>query len=117
MRFAFTSTLIIMAGLTASGSGFVINTFSGTNCGNTVQTDVNIWDNTCATWPNGFKSFKITTWGGSRQKAYFFAPDGCGDLTSTIGQGYVDSTTRDFTIGRCYHFNDASANAVASYSA
>jgi hypothetical protein len=117
MHLSITSTIAIMASLTASGSAFVIDTFSGTNCDNSVQKDVNIWDNTCATWPEGFKSFKITTWGGGRQKAYFFAPDGCGDLTSTIGQGYVDSTTHDFAIGWCYNFNDASANAIASYSA
>ncbi|KAF2829278.1 hypothetical protein CC86DRAFT_403924 [Ophiobolus disseminans] len=75
MRFTLTSAVAIMAGFAASGSAFVINTYSDLNCGSGVQNDVNTWDNTCATWPDGFKSFKITTWGGSHQKAYFFAPD------------------------------------------
>ncbi|KAE8374168.1 hypothetical protein BDV26DRAFT_284490 [Aspergillus bertholletiae] len=103
-----------MAGLAASGSAFVIDTFSDTNCGDSVQTGVNIWDNTCATWPNGFRSFKITVWGGNRQYGYFFAPDNCGSLPGAIDRGYVDSTTHDFTLGKCYSFNGASANAIAS---
>ncbi|UPX20290.1 uncharacterized protein EKO05_0010527 [Ascochyta rabiei] len=99
----------------ASGSAFVIDTYSGTNCNNIVQNSVNTWDNTCATWPEGFKSFKITTWGGSHQYAYFFSPDNCGSLPDAINQGYVDSTTSDFKLNKCYSFNDASANAIASY--
>ncbi|KAF2688320.1 hypothetical protein K458DRAFT_384504 [Lentithecium fluviatile CBS 122367] len=116
MRFSVTSAIAIIAGLTASGSAFVIDTFSGTNCDVVVQTGVNIWDNTCATWPEGFRSFKITVWGGSHQYAYFFAPDNCGSLPGAIGQGYVDSTTNNFRLGDCYHFNGASANAIASYA-
>ncbi|KAH6868503.1 hypothetical protein BKA58DRAFT_196056 [Alternaria rosae] len=116
MRFSATSTIAIMAGLAASGTAFVIDTFSGRDCGGNVQQNVNIWDNTCATWPEGFGSFKITTWGGSHQYAYFFAPDNCGYLPGAIGVGYVDSSTNDFVQGRCYNFNGASANAIASYS-
>ncbi|KAK7040525.1 hypothetical protein R3P38DRAFT_3180312 [Favolaschia claudopus] len=85
-------------------------------CANSVQSGVNIYDNTCATWPNAFKSFKITTFGGSHQKGYFFAPDNCGSLPGALRSGYVDSTTHDFVLGNCYNFNDAAANAVASYA-
>ncbi|GMF71461.1 hypothetical protein F9C07_5870 [Aspergillus flavus] len=114
MRFSITA-VAIMAGLSASGSAFVMDTYSDTNCGDSVQSGVNTWDNTCATWPKGFKSFKITTWGGNRQLAYFFAPDNCGSLPGAIRHGYVDSTTKDFKLGQCYHFDGASANAIASY--
>jgi hypothetical protein len=117
MRFSVTSAVAIIAGLTVGGSAFVIDTFSGNDCGGSRLQEVNIWDNTCASWPTGFGSFKITTWGGSHQKAYFFAPDGCGSLPGNIKSGYVDSSTNDFAMGRCYGFNGASANAIASYSA
>lgn len=112
MRFTIASTLAVMA----TTSAFVIDTYSGTNCGTLVESDVNIWDNTCATWPKGFGSFKIRVWGGSHQYAYFFAPDNCGSLPGAIGQGYVDSTTKDFDLNKCYSFNGGSANAVASYA-
>ena len=116
MRFSITSTVAIMAGLTATGSAFVIDTFSDTNCGSAVQTGVNIWDNTCATWPEGFGSFKIRVWGGIHQRGYFFAPDNCGSLPGAIGQGYVDSTTFDYALGGCNNFGGAVANAAASYA-
>ncbi|CAG8949770.1 hypothetical protein HYFRA_00004093 [Hymenoscyphus fraxineus] len=116
MRFSITSSFAIMAGLTVTGSAFVMDTFSDTNCGNGVQQGVNVWDNTCATWPDAFKSYRITTWGGSHQKAYFFAPDNCGSLPGSIRQGWVDSSTPDYQIGNCYNFNDAVANAVSSYA-
>ncbi|CAO2649199.1 Nn.00g101480.m01.CDS01 [Neocucurbitaria sp. VM-36] len=116
MRFSITSAVAIMVGLTASGSAFVIDTFGGTNCDGVVETGVNIWDNTCATWPNGFRSFKITVWGGNHQMAYFFAPDNCGSLPGAIKKGYVDSTTYDFKLGDCYNFGGAAANAIASYA-
>ncbi|KAB8272515.1 hypothetical protein BDV30DRAFT_239401 [Aspergillus minisclerotigenes] len=112
MRFSITSAVAIMA---ATGSAFVLDTYSDTNCGDKVQSGVNVWDNTCATWPKGFKSFKITTWGGNQQIAYFFAPDNCGSLPGSIKNGYVDSTTKDFKLGQCVSFSGASANAISSY--
>lgn len=115
MRFSLTSTVVIMAGLTIGGSAFVINTFSGTNCRGVVERDVNIWDDTCAAWPKGFRSYKITTWGGRHQYAYFFAPGECRSRSGAIGQGYVDSTTFDFELNHCYDFDGATANAIGSY--
>ncbi|KAF2660522.1 hypothetical protein K491DRAFT_674745 [Lophiostoma macrostomum CBS 122681] len=116
MRFSMISATAIMAGLTATGSAFVIDTFSDTTCGGSVQTSVNTWDNTCATWPKAFKSFRVTTWGGSHQVGYFFAPDNCGSLPGALFNGYVDSSTHDLDQTTCFHFNGAAANAVASYA-
>ncbi|KAE8137944.1 hypothetical protein BDV38DRAFT_245926 [Aspergillus pseudotamarii] len=116
MRFSIASAVTVLAGLTTSASAFVMTTYSDMHCKDTVQ-DVNVWDSTCATWPKGFKSFKITTWGGTHQRAYFFAPGNCGDLFTAIGKGYVDSTTKDFELGGCYNFDNTAINAIASYSA
>lgn len=116
MKFSVTSSLIAITALNAGTTAFVIDTFGDSNCGQGNQNGVNIWDNTCATWPNGFKSFKITTWGGSHQMAYFFAPGNCGSLPNNIKKGYVDSTTYDFRLNECVSFNGAAANAIASYS-
>ncbi|KAI4916226.1 hypothetical protein J4E85_010314 [Alternaria conjuncta] len=115
MRFSIASTTAVMVALAASGTAFVIDTFGDRHCGGNVQQTVNIWDDTCAAWPQGFGSFRITTWGGNHQFAYFFAPDSCGNPSGAIGSGYVDSTTFDYAQGRCYNFNGASANAIASY--
>lgn len=60
MRFSLTTALALVAALAGSSSAFVIDTYSDLNCGSVVQTGVNIWDNTCATWPDSFKSFRIT---------------------------------------------------------
>ncbi|KAL4811079.1 hypothetical protein BDV18DRAFT_155692 [Aspergillus unguis] len=113
----FTTAIAIMAGLSATGSAFVIDTFSDTDCKDSVQTSVNIWDNSCATWPKGFKSFKIKTWGGSHQMGYFFPAGDCGNLLGTVTQGYVDSSTHEFKMGDCYDADDSDMNAIASYSA
>lgn len=115
MKLSVTSFLAAMAALSASSSAFVIDTYGTTDCQSSVETGVNTWDNSCATWPKGFKSFKITTWGGPHQMAYFFSPGGCGSLPDAIKKGYVDSTTYDFKLNTCYSFNGASANAIASY--
>jgi hypothetical protein len=117
MHISLTTFVATMAALTISGSAFVIDTYSGTGCdGNVVQTGVNIWDNTCATWPEGFRSYRIKVWGGSHQYAYFFAPDNCGSLPGAIDQGYVDSTTYDFKLDECQSLGGAVANAIASYA-
>lgn len=115
MRF-FTTTVAIMAGLTATGTAFVIDTYSDDNCGDVVQEGVNIWDNSCATGADGFRSFKIKTWGGKRQKGYFFTAGGCGSLPDAIGKGYVDSSTHDYKLGECESHDGANVNAIASYS-
>ncbi|PKY02832.1 hypothetical protein P168DRAFT_283575 [Aspergillus campestris IBT 28561] len=113
MRF-FTTTVAIMAGLSASGSAFVIHTYSDEKCEKAVQKDVNIWDSSCADWIDGFKSFKIKTWGGKHQKAYFFAQGGCSSLPGAIDSGYVDSSTHDYKLGECNSYGDTSVNAVNS---
>lgn len=111
-------TTTLLAALTAAttATAFVIETYTDGSC-NDYSQRVNIWDSTCATWPSGFSSFKIRTWGGRHQKAYFFAPNNCGSLPDAIQRGYVDSTTKDYELGTCYDFDGASANAISSYRA
>ncbi|KAH6614946.1 hypothetical protein C7974DRAFT_427933 [Boeremia exigua] len=86
MHISTPSLLALLATLTPS-TAFVIDTYSTQSCSTAVQTRVNTWDNTCATWPRGFKSFRIRTWGGRAQRAYFFAPNNCGSLPDAIGKG------------------------------
>ncbi|KAF1975803.1 hypothetical protein BU23DRAFT_579021 [Bimuria novae-zelandiae CBS 107.79] len=112
--FSVVATLSVMAGLAAPGVAFVMDTYTDSNCNDYGQ-NVNVWDNTCADWPNAFKSFKITTWGGNHQHGWWFAPDNCGSLPGSIKNGYVDSTTFDFKIGECVSLGDNVANAVASW--
>ncbi|KAJ4986884.1 hypothetical protein SVAN01_07562 [Stagonosporopsis vannaccii] len=115
MHFPTPSLLALAAVFASHTTAFVIDTYSDTACSTSVQRSVNIWDNTCATWPKGFKSFKITTWGGKHQYGYFFSPGNCGSLPDAIRGGYVDSGSNAFKLETCYDFDDASANAIASY--
>ncbi|KAF2727702.1 hypothetical protein EJ04DRAFT_570152 [Polyplosphaeria fusca] len=110
----FTSAIAILSAVAGLGTAFKLETFSDDSCNDKNQ-NVNVWDNTCADWPSGFKSYKITTWGGNRQYAYFFGPDNCGSLPGAIIGGYVDRTTKDYELDTCYTLGGASANAIASY--
>jgi hypothetical protein len=88
----FPSTLTTLAtalAVTSQGSAFVMDVFNSEDCTGESRS-VNVWDNTCATWMGGFKSFKPTTYGGIHQKAYFFIPGNCGDLLTAYGTFWVD---------------------------
>jgi hypothetical protein len=111
----FISTAVVLSAIATLGSSFVMETYSDDNCVNPVQ-NVNVWDHTCAEWPDAFRSMRIVTWGGRAQKGYFFAANNCGDLPGTIREMWVDWTSGN-QLNHCYNFNGATANAVASYAA
>lgn len=63
---------------------------------------------------DGFGSFKVTTYGGTQQEAYFFTPNNCGDLINTIGSNWVDGG--GYQIGECISFGAGHvATAASSY--
>ncbi|KAF2651501.1 hypothetical protein K491DRAFT_665433 [Lophiostoma macrostomum CBS 122681] len=113
MRFTITTVVAIMATLAPSSTAFRIQTYSDTGCGSPLQ-NVNIYDNTCGSWPDAFKSFKFLSWGAGHQCGYFLASD-C-SLGTSLRKGWVDPTTNNFAKDTCYSFVDGrSANGVASY--
>ncbi|KAF2727623.1 hypothetical protein EJ04DRAFT_133164 [Polyplosphaeria fusca] len=115
MRFSLVSATAILPIMATFSSAFVMETFHDEGCRDHSET-VNVWDNSCATWPNAFSSFRITTLGGYDQRAYFFAPDNCGSLPTALISGYVDGRdTSPLGLNQCYYFNGAVANAVSSY--
>jgi hypothetical protein len=116
LKMRFFIVTAALAALASTGSAFVMTTYEGENCGGNTQ-QVNVWDSSCASWPNGFRSFRISTWGGNHQKAYFFTTRNCGYLPGNIISGYVDATTRAWELNQCVGFGSGQvANAIASYS-
>jgi hypothetical protein len=111
----FMSTAAALSAILGLGSSFVMTTYENQDCTGATQ-EVNVWDHTCANWPGGFKAYSINAWGGTHQKAYFFAPDNCGDLPGSISERWVDRYSGN-TLNVCYSFGGAVANAVASYAA
>ncbi|KAF2727624.1 hypothetical protein EJ04DRAFT_594328 [Polyplosphaeria fusca] len=111
----FTPTILSLTALSSLTSAFVIDTFKDENCASLNQAGVNIWDNTCATWPEAHMSFKIKAWGGVQQAGFWFTEDGCGNILNPIKSGWVDSTSTSFSRETCYSFNGAVSNAIASY--
>ncbi|KAH8722704.1 hypothetical protein GQ44DRAFT_711485 [Phaeosphaeriaceae sp. PMI808] len=115
MQFTPLSALATVLALASQSSAFVMDVYDSTDCSGGSRS-VNVWDNTCATWMGGFKSFRPNTYGGNHQKAYFFIPGNCGDLTSAVNVHWVDGGDGGFQNGNCYGIdNGRSANAVASY--
>jgi len=107
------STLAIVASLMVPSSGYVIDVYNSKDCTGDAR-NVNVWDNTCATWMGGFQSYIPRVYGGTHQYAYFFAPNNCGSLPGAIGGNWADGG--GFKVGTCYSFGDHVANAAASYS-
>ncbi|EGY16072.1 uncharacterized protein VDAG_07236 [Verticillium dahliae VdLs.17] len=55
-----TQQLGLMA-LASTASAFVVDVFSGERCTGQSQ-NVNVYDNTCAAWMIGYRSFRVKTW-------------------------------------------------------
>ena len=112
------STITTALALLSGASSFVIHTFSDTNCQNFIE-EVNVWDNTCATWPQAFSSFVPTVYGGAHQMAYFFTPDNCGDLITCLGGAgnWADGGDSGFQVNQCHSWGEGhQASAAASYA-
>lgn len=117
MHFSTTLTTLATAfALANQGSGFVMDVYDSDNCSG-VARSVNVWDNTCATWMGGFRSYIPRVYGGPHQKSYFFVPGNCGDLTTSFGGAWADGGDGNFQVGQCWNFGaNRVVNAVASYS-
>lgn len=119
MHFSTTSAVaIVAASLAASGSAFKIDTFHGLKCEQSLQQGVDIWDNSCAGWPSGFESFRISHWGQSGQIGNFFNSIDCSNLLGRyhLLRGRVDaeSTSQKLELNRCYNFNGKTCNSISS---
>ncbi|RBQ99106.1 hypothetical protein VDGD_07236 [Verticillium dahliae] len=62
-----TQQLGLMA-LASTASAFVVDVFSGERCTGQSQ-NVNVYDNTCAAWMIGYRSFRVKTYGSTPQRA------------------------------------------------
>ncbi|PNH30243.1 hypothetical protein VD0002_g3355 [Verticillium dahliae] len=75
-----TQQLGLMA-LASTASAFVVDVFSGERCTGQSQ-NVNVYDNTCAAWMIGYRSFRVKTYGSTPQRAYFFTGGACNNCNS-----------------------------------
>ncbi|KAG7122516.1 hypothetical protein HYQ44_003414 [Verticillium longisporum] len=75
-----TQQLGLMA-LASTASAFVVDVFSGERCTGQSQ-NVNVYDNTCAAWMIGYRSFRVKTYGSTPQRAYFCTGGACNNCNS-----------------------------------
>jgi hypothetical protein len=68
----------ITAALTVAtgANAYAVDAFSGPNCSGNKQY-VNIWDNTCGTWMNGFQSIRVVYFGSGNQNAHICRATSC----------------------------------------
>jgi hypothetical protein len=59
-------------------NAYAVDAFSGPNCTGNKQY-VNIWDNTCGTWMNGFQSIRVVYFGSGNQNAHICRATSCHD--------------------------------------
>ncbi|KAH6679943.1 hypothetical protein F5X68DRAFT_234463 [Plectosphaerella plurivora] len=91
------SHLLSAALAAATGaSAFALDTFSGPGCTGNKQY-VNIYDNTCGTWMNGFQSYRVIYYGGSNQNAKICKASSCHTCFS-----YNAGRDSNFQKGPCY---------------
>ncbi|KAF3356705.1 hypothetical protein VdG1_03642 [Verticillium dahliae VDG1] len=89
-----TQQLGLMA-LASTASAFVVDVFSGERCTGQSQ-NVNVYDNTCAAWMIGYRSFRVKTYGSTPQRAYFCTGGACNNCNSwwAMARRYLAGSTR-----------------------
>ena len=97
----------IVVALTATTNAVVVDLYSDTNC-KTAAGHRNVYDESCAPL-GGFKSFKITTAGGTGQYLRAYSRNACAGPNPAC----VDATLVD---GTCYQATDSDggSNAMGS---
>lgn len=85
-------------GLAGVSSAFVVECYRSGDCSGSSQ-HVNVYDNTCADWMDGFNSIKVAAYGGSHQKAFFCSRGGCG---GSCKEFWADGGDPNFKIGQCW---------------
>lgn len=117
MQFSTTLTTLATAlALASHAAAFDFDAYASSDCSGTSQ-EVNVWDNSCATWMNGFSSFIPRAYGAEHQKGYIFAPNNCGDLATALWSNYVDGGVSGYQVGQCVSLgNGHVATAASSYS-
>lgn len=76
----FPNLAVAALALATGASAFAVDTFSGPNCSGSSQY-VNIWDNTCGSWMNGFQSFRVVYYGSGGQNAHICRQNTCNGCT------------------------------------
>ena len=102
-------TLLALLASALTANAAVMTLYSGPDCTGFTQTDVNIWDNTCATWISGFQSFMITTNGGLGQVISTYSPNSCTGTPYTCADGVVTGTCQN-----SFGTNYSGSNAISS---
>jgi hypothetical protein len=101
--------------LTASSEalGFKIRAFEGANCSGKTN-EINAWDNTYHDqWAPPTKSFRVLSYGGSRQRAKFYKGAGCDGKSYNFWWVYGGSDP--FKKNACLNLKDT-AHAYGSWN-
>ncbi|KAJ9616072.1 hypothetical protein H2204_014113 [Knufia peltigerae] len=117
MRFSTVRTLALLGlGLSSASSAYVIHGYSNNDCGGD-GTEINVWDNTCATWFPAFGSFKVVAYGSGGQIVRFHTANNCGGPI-LVGNWYADGSDGDFQVSdTCHNLGEGhNANAAGSFA-
>lgn len=104
----FPTPLLALLASAALTNAAVVHFFSDDACV-TAAGSRNVYDNTVCAATGGFKSFKITTAGGSGQTIATYSSNGCVGTIDTVAATEV---------GVCYSStnSDGGSNSIASYA-
>jgi hypothetical protein len=105
---------ILGIGLASTASAYVIALYDSGDCTGD-STELNVWDNTCATPGRGWGSAKVVAYGGRGQNARFHTVDDCGSPV-LWGPAWADDGDDRFQINTCISFGQGHvANAAGSF--
>lgn len=76
-----------------------------------------VWDNTCATWMNGFQSFRITWPGADYQYLVAYSKNSCSMFSDIIYQGEFDPTKRAADTLECQEYLDINTGKLSYVAA
>lgn len=96
----------VLASLALYGTsfGYVIHIYSTENCeGEPMESELNVWDTSCSSEHQNFRSFMPKYYGGEHQKASFYYSSHCNDLSpnNPITRFWADGGDENFQINQC----------------
>ena len=112
-KFKMYKSLLPLATLLSLSQAVVIDIYNDASCNDLKTAGVNIYDNSCALWPGGFQSYKITAHGWADfQCLYTWSQASC------AGTSITTQSANKAPLNVCIQSTDENggSNAIASYS-
>ena len=116
MQFSLETLALLGLTLASTTSAYLVTLYDSGDCTGP-STDLNVWDNTCATPGRSWNSAKVQVYGGSHQGARFHTEDAC-SADALFGPVWADGGDAGFQVGQCIRLGAGRiANAAGSFAA